>query len=302
MPMPIGPRSPRWPPTYVRTASAVGWATGTRPWEQAQRAAIRAAAAVVLVASPSVGSSRYVPDELRIAEMYRRPVYPVWLRGEEWMECVPLGWGGTEYLDARGTAYAAALDQLVAALKAVADQCPAAKADGAHTDVIQGGVPAGSIAPRNPYKGLRAFDRQDAGDFFGRERLIAALLAALAPVQPDGPRLLAVLGPSGSGKSSVVRAGLLPCLQAGALPGSASWVYLEPIVPGTHPLEALAVTLNNALPGSSLTAIQDDLEASGRGLHLLARRLAARPGVQVVLVLDQAEELFTLTRAEEERR
>jgi WD40 repeat protein/DNA-binding XRE family transcriptional regulator len=292
----------------LRVHGLGGWmgdealSVGTRPWEQAQRAAIRAAGAVVLVATPHVQRSRYVPDELRIAEMYRRPVYPLWLSGEEWMECVPLGWGGTQYLDARGAAYAAALDQLVATLKAEADQVTPARPASARAEVDRGGLPAAPVAPRNPFKGLRAFDREDAGDFFGRERLVATLLAALAPAQPDGPRLLAVLGPSGSGKSSVVRAGLLPRLQAGALPGSASWVYLEPIVPGTHPLEALAVTLNNALPGSSLTAIQADLETSGRGLHLLARRLAAHPGGQVVLVLDQAEELFTLTYAEEERR
>ena len=66
---------------------------GTPDWEDSLRKAIRHAATVVLVASPSARSSRYVKDELRIAEMYRRPVYPLWAMGNEWMDAVPIGWG-----------------------------------------------------------------------------------------------------------------------------------------------------------------------------------------------------------------
>ena len=69
-----------------------------------------------------------------------------------------------------------------------------------------------------PYKGLAAFQASDAADFFGRERLVAELVARLA-----GARLLAVVGPSGSGKSSLVRAGLLPSLAAGVLPVAGGW-------------------------------------------------------------------------------
>jgi len=73
--------------------------------------------------------------------------------------------------------------------------------------------------PGNPYKGLRAFTQKDAADFFGRDRLIEELVervkSMLTSGQPGTPtvRLLAVIGPSGSGKSSVVMAGLLPQLQ-----------------------------------------------------------------------------------------
>src|SRR6185503_19786074 len=66
-----------------------------------------------------------------------------------------------------------------------------------------------------PYKGLATFDFVDAEYFYGRERLVAELVASLV-----GAPLLAVVGPSGSGKSSVVRAGLLPALAGGVLPGS----------------------------------------------------------------------------------
>ena len=77
------------------------------------------------------------------------------------------------------------------------------------------GVP--SVEIDNPYKGLRAFQQADADDFFGRESLVAQLLNRLKDTGSSS-RFLAVVGPSGSGKSSVVRAGLLPALRRGALP------------------------------------------------------------------------------------
>jgi serine/threonine protein kinase len=70
----------------------------------------------------------------------------------------------------------------------------------------------------NPYKGLRPFRQADAADFFGREALTTQLLGRLSSSQEAG-RFLAVVGPSGSGKSSVVKAGLLPALRQGAMPG-----------------------------------------------------------------------------------
>ncbi|MGI9624735.1 MAG: protein kinase domain-containing protein, partial [Acidimicrobiales bacterium] len=83
-------------------------------------------------------------------------------------------------------------------------------------------VTALSGAVTNPYKGLSAFDEGDAGEFFGRERLVDELVSGLG-VEGEAGRFLAVVGPSGSGKSSVVRAGLLPSLRSGAVPGSEGW-------------------------------------------------------------------------------
>ena len=80
-----------------------------------------------------------------------------------------------------------------------------------------------------PYKGLAAFEAADAANFFGRERLVAELVARLA-----GARLLAVIGPSGSGKSSVVRAGLLPALDAGVIPVTDGWSSVI-LTPGADP-------------------------------------------------------------------
>jgi hypothetical protein len=89
---------------------------GTPDWEEAVREAIRKAQAVVLVASPQSRQSRYVKDELRIAELYQRPIYPLWAEGEQWIEAIPLGMGGTQYSDARGASYQQGVQALVAAL------------------------------------------------------------------------------------------------------------------------------------------------------------------------------------------
>jgi hypothetical protein len=94
---------------------------------------------------------------------------------------------------------------------------------------------------RNPYKGLRAFGEADSVDFFGREALVGRLLARLEEVVHGG-HLLVVVGPSGSGKSSVVRAGLLPELRTGAVEGSARWQIVT-MVPGTAPFRELAAGL-----------------------------------------------------------
>ena len=109
-----------------------------------------------------------------------------------------------------------------------------------------------------PFKGLAPFEAADAEFFFGRERLVDELVARLA----DAP-LLAVVGPSGSGKSSLLRAGLLPAL-------GWEWVLLRP---GERPAAELAAALGRVLPGQRL-----------------------------VLAVDQLEELFGASVAEDERR
>ena len=172
--------------------------------------------------------------------------------------------------------------------------------------VSQEEVPASE--PRNPYKGLQAFRQEDQHDFFGRDALIDKLTSTLAEtLRTERPgqqsaRLLAIIGPSGSGKSSVMMAGLLPRLRHGGIPGSEEWIYLDPIVPGAHPVESLALALAERLPDRSLHTIRQDLEEdSARGLHQLATTLAHSQGTRVLLCIDQFEELFTQTSAQEER-
>jgi WD40 repeat protein/DNA-binding SARP family transcriptional activator len=117
-----------------------------------------------------------------------------------------------------------------------------------------------------PYKGLSSFDVDDAGFFFGRERLVAEMVARLV-----GSPLLGVVGASGSGKSSAVRAGLVAELAAGVLPGSERWSRVL-LRPGEHPMS----TLERAT------------------VHVESDR-------RLLLVVDQFEEAFTLCRDEAER-
>ncbi|MCL4298629.1 MAG: protein kinase [Anaerolineae bacterium] len=152
----------------------------------------------------------------------------------------------------------------------------------------------------NPYKGLRAFTEADAADFFGRETLVQELLARLAD-STDLARFLAVVGPSGSGKSSVVRAGLIPALRQGGLPDSDKWFIIE-MLPGSHPWEELeAALLRIAVnpPESLLAQLRED----ERGLLRAVRRiLPADESVELVLIIDQFEELFTLVADEDVRQ
>src|SRR3972149_5964641 len=97
-----------------------------------------------------------------------------------------------------------------------------------------------------PYQGLQYFDERDAGRFFGREQLTVRVIGRL-----QRTRFLAVIGASGSGKSSLVRAGVVPALKTGgrlidgSLPpsGSVHWAY-RVFTPGGHPLDALAAILS----------------------------------------------------------
>jgi len=146
----------------------------------------------------------------------------------------------------------------------------------------------------NPYKGLRAFDETDADDFFGRESLVSELVAAVGD-----RRLVAVVGPSGIGKSSVVRAGLIPALRGGALPGSETWLVSD-LVPGSYPFEELAAALLRVAverPEGLVEALaRDEL-----GMRRVIKRVLP-PDAELLLVVDQFEELFTLTPDEETRR
>jgi WD40 repeat protein len=149
---------------------------------------------------------------------------------------------------------------------------------------------------RNPYKGLRAFQEADAQDFFGREVLTERLLMRMSEDVPL-TRFLAVVGPSGSGKSSVVRAGLVPALRQGDVEGSERWLIVE-MLPGAHPLEELeALLLNIAVnPPASL---MEQLQSDERGLVRAVKRILPRDEtVELVLVIDQFEEVFTLVEEE----
>ncbi len=270
----------------------------------ALRHVISDAQMMLVVVSPDTRASRTIKEQLRIVSMYQQRLVFVRARGDDLAAVLPEAWGRTaliDLVDARGMRYMAALTEIIALLQ---EATPLASPEESTLPIR---MPLEE--PRNPYKGLRAFTRDDALDFFGRDGLIEDLAETiegfLTAEKPSVPasRLLTVIGPSGSGKSSVVMAGLLPGLRRGALPGSQEWVYLDPIVPGKRPLEALTLALAPHLPERSLQSIRHDLEDdSARGLHLLATQLLKRAGCKVVLMIDQFEELFTQALSQQERQ
>lgn len=132
---------------------------------------------------------------------------------------------------------------------------------------------------RNPFPGLASFDREDARLYFGRAAEIDALVEQLR-TRPLTP----LTGPSGVGKSSVVRAGLLPRLEQ-----SGRWIAIE-LRPGESPFESLSAALARAGDNESAASLR---EHPAR-LSLALGRIAAHHDAQVLLFIDQFEEAFTL--------
>ena len=181
---------------------------------------------------------------------------------------------------------------------------------------ITGKKEAEAVEPRYegvcPYRGLEPFGTGDTRFFFGRENLTDWLVSDLRREihAPQGVRLLAVLGPSGSGKSSVVLAGLIPRVNAGAIDGSEQW-RTAVVRPGDDPLANLAVEVSapflpkGAMPDvGQARKLIEDLQEDERGLDLFAR-LALRdaPGkARLLLVVDQFEEVFTYRPQDEQAK
>ena len=157
-----------------------------------------------------------------------------------------------------------------------------------------------------PFKGLQFFDVEDSELFFGREVLTTKLVHRLR----DANFLSVIIGASGSGKSSLVRAGVVPTIKKGhelingtnPPPGSANW-RVHILTPTAHPLEALAIELTRDLESVTAAAtLVDDFSKDPRSLHFfLSRRIQTQDSSHTLLVVDQFEELFTLCRDEFER-
>ncbi len=169
-------------------------------------------------------------------------------------------------------------------------------------------------ADQSPYTGLSAFQESDAARFFGRTREISAMVTRLR----DQP-LVGVVGPSGVGKSSFVRAGVVPALKHSGEP----WETVV-IRPGRNPMAALAAVTaslvsssasnsgaNNTNTGVSSTTMAEDINEQQKFLKRLQhepgflgtvlRSRARRHGQKVLLFIDQFEELYTLTPDPAER-
>ncbi|MEU4350259.1 helix-turn-helix domain-containing protein [Streptomyces sp. NPDC023838] len=150
-----------------------------------------------------------------------------------------------------------------------------------------------------PYRGLAAYGPQDAEWFFGRDGATAELVGRLAERVGQGP--LAVVAPSGAGKSSLLQAGLLPALRRGALPvaGSAAWPAVV-CTPTAHPLKELVRCTVDLLGQAGDGLTPEALAERPRALLDAVRDAHGHPGL--VLVVDQFEEAFTLCADARERR
>jgi energy-coupling factor transporter ATP-binding protein EcfA2 len=257
-----------------------------RSWERELYAQLRRADAVVFLASEASVASSWCLLEVGLARSLGRPVFPVRLQPGVKSPLL----GDVQWVD---------LGDDEAGVARVLTGLRSAGLD-----------PADSFAwnpRRSPYPGLVPFAPEDAAVFFGRGPETHRLVELLTPTLQRGPgRFVAVVGPSGSGKSSLLHAGLLPRLTR--MPER--WLVVPPLTPGRRPTATLAGCLSRAFaarghprPAEEVTAA---LERGSAGLVELAGQLAdlsanggGRPGVLVVI--DQAEELLTRTGAGEQQ-
>ena len=184
-----------------------------------------------------------------------------------------------------------------------------------------GAAPRPAGVTGSPYRGLTAFEEQDAGFFFGRETATIEVLDRMSR-SLGGAGLLVVSGVSGAGKSSLLRAGVLPRLRADGLPAvpGAAWWPRVVFTPTRAPLDELALRAG-VLAGADAAAVRRELEGAPAWFALTARQaaLACSPGPagdpdgrpadrdqlgqrRLVLVVDQFEELFTQCPEEGQRR
>lgn len=199
---------------------------------------------------------------------------------------------------------------------------PSQELQGLHQQLLGGIMPPETADPKSrevvsqqeepatpgdpPYKGLTYFDVDDAGIFFGRGEITAALVRRLH----QHPFLTLIVGASGSGKSSVVRAGLVSALMKGeplsdgTIPpqGSQDWLF-HVLTPTARPLEALAANLTrHAHRVADKAILMEEMARNAHALHKAAVRLVEeRHAGRLMIVVDQFEELFTLCQEETKR-
>ncbi|MCU0511860.1 MAG: TIR domain-containing protein [Anaerolineae bacterium] len=249
-------------------------------WEKEIYRGLERAEFLVACLSRRMLQSEWCQRELLATRSAGKPIYPVMVEEcfAELQAHAALSWlTDVQFIRFEGR-YEKALPELLEAL-------PGGRKLGAF-DVYD---PAKLV---NPFKGLEAFQQRDAAYFFGREDLTQRALQRLRRT-----RFLAVVGASGSGKSSLVRAGIIPQLRAGAIPGADQFPVVI-FTPGSAPLEALAQRIAPLLaqhdaahtPASILAALRSD----GGIVNVIRIALTGLPeSARLVLVVDQFEEIFT---------
>ena len=258
-----------------------GIPAGSR-WERQLYSELRRADGVIFLGTPASVGSRWCFAELALARAVGKPIFPIVLKsgGEH-----PL-LGDTQWID-----FAREGDRAFERLwNALAGRGFDARDAFAYDP------------KRSPYPGLGTFEAADAAVFFGRDDEARRLVGRLQPTLERGTgRFVALIGPSGSGKSSLVRAGLIPRLRR----DRERWVVVPAFTPGERPTSALAQALSAALGESGRVEDWRDLERRIRDdpselVELVHDLAAAGTGQRrsVLLVVDQAEELTRVGREE----
>jgi WD40 repeat protein len=250
-----------------------------RAWERELYVALRRSDGIVFLATEASVSSRWCFAELALARSLGIPVFAVRASDQAQLDLVE----DVQWIDV--SEGEAAYRRLWAGMKR-------ARLDPAESR---------SWDPtRSPYPGLLAFSAADAGVFFGRSEETRHLIDLVQPTILRGSgRWVTIVGPSGSGKSSLLCAGLLPTLAD----APDRWVLVPTFVPGGRPTYQLAVNLARALAAKGLQGSAPNLEsrladatAGSAALIEVARDLSAAAGSgspRVLLVIDQAEEIIT---------
>ncbi len=252
-------------------------------WQEEIFRGIEASEFVIACLSPSALSSAWVRRELQLAREQHKPIFPVMVIDSlaQLQEDEGINWLlDVQFINFEDR-YEQAFPELLRAL-------PGGRALGSFDQFDPENIP-------NPFKGLEAFQQTDAALFFGREELTRKAIQRLRRTS-----FLAVVGASGSGKSSLVRAGIIPQLRSGVIDGSDDWPILI-FSPGAHPIEALAKRLNPLLAEKMSESyppetLMEELRISGSVLQVVERALQGDPeSTRLLLVVDQFEEVFTRT-------
>jgi WD40 repeat protein/serine/threonine protein kinase len=148
-----------------------------------------------------------------------------------------------------------------------------------------------------PYKGLAAFQESDSHEFYGRDGLVDELIKRMVE-KGEFSRFLAVVGSSGSGKSSLVRAGLIPALRKGEIVGFPQ--YFSTMVPTANPMRSLEGAILKVAK-SFPSELMSSLEKGEYQLNKMLELALPKDG-EMLLFIDQFEEVFTLVESEAERR
>lgn len=249
-----------------------------RAWERELYSQLYRTDAVIFLASPASVASKWCFAEVSLARSLGRPVFPVRLTDGADLALLD----DVQWIDLRD-----------------GDQAYVQLRRGLHHAGLDPSRSYGWDPTRSPYPGLRSFDPEDAAVFFGRDKEIKRLVDLLQPTLERGRgRFVAIIGPSGSGKSSLMRAGLLPRLMM----QRSRWTVLPTVLPGRRPMGKLVRSIADAYAerGRLVTAseVGDMLARGPQGLREIVGDLDERE-VDVLVVIDQAEELSTRSTAAE---